>query len=141
MGISQSIQKINFEDVQLVVKNRESYLLINTLPLNEQNCLILNSVLANQEEQIINHHLQNGSKNIKIIIYGKHANDESIYQKYNQFVKLGFQNIYVYPGGMFEWLLLQDIYVSNEFMTTIKHLDILKYKPRQILNIALLSRF
>ena len=31
MGNSQSIQKINFEDVQYVLKNNETHLLINTL--------------------------------------------------------------------------------------------------------------
>ena len=29
---------------------------------------------------------------------------------------------------MFEWLLLQDIYGDDEFPTTTKELDILKYK-------------
>ena len=141
MGNSQSIQKINFEDVQKVVKNHDSYLLINTLPENEQYCLILNSVNAQQEENIINQHLQRGSKSLNIIIYGRNAKDETIYTKYYQLLKLGFRDIYLYPGGLFEWLLLQDIYGTDEFMTTSKHLDILKYKPRQLLNVALLTQF
>jgi hypothetical protein len=40
---------------------------------------------------------------------------------------------------MFEWLLLQDIYGAAEFPTTKKELDLLKYKPSQLLNIALLE--
>ena len=139
MGSEQSIPKINFEDMQMVVKQRESHLLIQTLPINEQYCLILNSVLANQEEQIINQHLQRGSKGVKIVIYGRNANDETIYKKYTQLVKLGFHQVYIYPGGLFEWLLLQDIYGADEFMTTSKHLDILKYKPRQMLNVGLIT--
>ena len=42
--------------------------------------------------------------------------------------ELGFKNIYVYIGGIFEWLLLQDIYGDEQFPTTIKIIDILKYK-------------
>jgi len=83
--------------------------------------------------------LKNGNKSIKIIIYGKNSNDEKIYKKYNQLISLGFYNIYLYVGGMFEWLLLQDIYGSTEFPTTKKELDILKYKPNKVLNISLLE--
>jgi len=37
--------------------------------------------------------------------------------------------VHIYPGGIFEWLLLQDIYGDDMFKTTSKELDILKYKP------------
>ena len=139
MGNGQSIKKVNFEDVQRVVKNYDSYLLINTFPINEQHCLITNSILASQEEQIINHHLERRSTNVKIVIYGKNSSDETILKKYHQLLKLGFSNVYVYPGGMFEWLLLQDIFGSDEFMITSKQLDLLKYKPHPMLNVALLK--
>jgi 23S rRNA pseudoU1915 N3-methylase RlmH len=138
MGLSQSIQKVNFEDVQRVIKTRDA-LLINTFPESEQNCLISNTVIAQQEEEIINQHLLRGSRSIKIIIYGKNTNDETLQKKYIQLQKLGFNNIYVYLGGMFEWLLLQDIYGSDEFITTSKTLDILKFKPRQVMNVQLLG--
>ena len=58
----------------------------------------------------------------------------SIYDKYEQLSKLGLINIYIYPGGIFEWLCLQDIYGDELFPTTKKELDILKYKPRSKLN-------
>jgi hypothetical protein len=139
MGNSQSIQKINFEDVQFVLKNPESHLLINTLPDTEQICLLPNTIHAEQEETLINKYLKNGLKNIKIIIYGRNCNDEKIYTKYNQLNSLGFYNIYIYSGGLFEWLLLQDIYGTNEFPTTKKELDLLKFKSNKILNISLLE--
>jgi hypothetical protein len=139
MGNSQSIQKINFEDIQYVLKNPESHLLINTLPETEQMCLLPNSVHASQEEVIINKYLSNGLKNIKIIIYGRNSNDEKIYTKCSQLTSLGFYNVYIYTGGLFEWLLLQDIYGAQEFPTTKKELDLLKYKPNKILNISLLE--
>ncbi len=139
MGNNQSIQKVNFEDIQYTIKNPETNILINTLNDNEQECLILNTIKAANEEAIINQLLKNGNKSVKIIIYGKNSNDEKIHKKYNQLMSLGFFNIYLYVGGMFEWLLLQDIYGSLEFPTTKKELDILKYKPNKILNISLLE--
>jgi len=139
MGNTQSIQKINFEDVQYVLKNSESNLLINTLPDTEQLCLLPNTIHASQEEVVINKYLTNGLKNIRIIIYGRNCNDEKIYTKYNQLKSLGFYNVFIYTGGLFEWLMLQDIYGDNEFPTSKKEIDILKYKPPQFLNIQLLE--
>ena len=138
MGNSQSIKKINFEDMQTVIKNPEVYLIINTLPPSEQSCLIVNTTLASDEETIINQFMK-ANKNVRVIIYGKNCNDDSTNKKYQQLLSLGFYNIYLYNGGMFEWLLLQDIYGKELFPTTKKELDLLKYKPNQLLNIALLE--
>jgi len=139
MGGSQSIQKINFEDIQFVLKNKESFILINTLLEAEQDCLISGTISINKEIDIINHCIKNGKKHIKLIIYGKNSNDEKIYEKYNQLSSLGFYNIYIYSGGLFEWLLLQDVYGAPDFPTTKKELNILKYKPNKVLNIPLLE--
>ena len=135
MGNSQSIQKINFEDMQTAYKNPEVYLLMNTLPFSEQSCLILNTLTPQKEETLMNRYL-NSNKNIRIIVYGRNSSDETIYKKYNQLVNLGFTNVYLYLGGIFEWLLLQDIYGFDDFPTTSRQLDILKYKPSQKLNIS-----
>ena len=135
MGNSQSIQKINFEDMQTAYKNPEIYLLMNTLPLSEQLCLISNTLTPQKEETLMNHYL-NSNKNIRIIVYGRNSNDETIYKKYNQLINLGFTSVYLYLGGLFEWLLLQDIYGFDNFPTTSRHLDLLKYKPNQKLNIS-----
>ena len=140
MGNSQSSSiKINYEDVQFIIKNPEGHLLINTLSTTEQNCLIVNTININNEENIINTCIKRGAKDIKIIIYGKNSNDEKLYNKYNQLTSLGFYNVYVYTGGLFEWLMLQDIYGEKEFPTTKKELDILKYKPNKVLNVPLLE--
>ena len=128
MGNTDSFQKLNFENIKDIIKGPRSYLLINTLPTNEQSCLIYTTTIASDEEDIINKHCKNNIKDIKIIIYGKNCNDSTLNQKYKQLHSLGFINIYIYLGGMFEWLLLQDIYGSSEFLTTTRQLDILKYK-------------
>lgn len=138
MGNTQSMKKINFEDMQNVIKNPEIYLIINTLPPSEQNCLIVNTILANDEEVIVNKFVKE-NKNIRIIIYGKNCNDETINKKYQQLNSIGFYNIFVYTGGMFEWLMLQDIYGKELFPTTKKELDLLKYKSNQLLSIGLLE--
>jgi len=126
MGSGQSsVKKVNFEDIQEMSKD---YILINTLSVNEQGCLIKNTLPVDKEEQVINSLLKN-YKEQKIYIYGKNSNDESIYKKYEQILSLGLTEVYVYPGGLFEWLLLQDIYGDDTFPTNKKELDILKYKP------------
>ena len=139
MGNSQSSQKINYEDVQYVIKNSELHILINTLNEIEQVCLIPNTVNINKEVELINQFIKMGNKQVKIIIYGRNCNDEKIYAKYNQLSSLGFYNVYIYTGGLFEWLMLQDIYGENEFPTTKRELDILKFKPNKVLNIPLLE--
>ena len=47
------------------------------------------------------------------------------YTKHKQLSELGFTNVSLYVGGMFEWLLLQDIYCEENFPTTQKESDIL----------------
>jgi 23S rRNA pseudoU1915 N3-methylase RlmH len=131
--------KINYEDIQYVLKNPEGHLLINTLSETEQDCLISNTMNIKNEENIINSCIKNGRKDIKIIIYGKNCNDEKTINKYNQLTSLGFYNVYIYVGGMFEWIMLQDIYGEKEFPTTKKDLDILNYKPYKVLNVQLLE--
>ena len=138
MGNSQSFQKIGFEDIQIVIKNHETYLLINTLLESEQNCLIVNTVPISQEETLINKYIVS-NKRIRIVIYGKHNLDDTVVKKNQQLLSLGFSNIFIYVGGLFEWLILQDIYGKDEFPTTSKQLDLLKYKPRSVLNIQMLE--
>jgi hypothetical protein len=141
MGNSQSAKKINYEDIQTVVKNPEIYMLINTLPLNNQECLISTTVSVDKEEAIINKYLKE-NVGIKIIVYGKNCNDELVDKKYQQLLALGFNNIYTYMGGLFEWLLLHDVYGKELFPVNnkdSKNIDILKFKPHSVLNISLIE--
>jgi len=140
MGNSNSIQKVNFEDVQYLLNKKDNYLLINTLSEMEQDCLITTTITAEKEVELLNSYLKTQHKYMtKIIIYGKNSNDDKIHTKYNQLVSLGFYNVYIYTGGLFEWMLLQDIYGEKEFQTTKKELDILKFKPNKKLGIELLE--
>lgn len=121
---------IGFDDVLIAIHNPNTYLLINTLPQNEQDCLIQNTLSISEEETAVNEMLtQYESVVRKIILYGKNATDTSVEKKRAQLNGLGIGDVYVYSGGIFEWMLLQDIYGEREFPTTKKVLDILKYKP------------
>jgi len=154
MGSNHSKNKINYEDVQHAYKfsyknndnynnhndDHKKYIIINTMDKHLQLCLIQNTISIQHEEETINSILNNkyqfsNSNDITVIIYGMNSNDESIYSKYEQLVKLGIKNVFIYTGGMFEWLLLQDIYGYDLFPTTSRELDILKYKPRKHFNL------
>jgi hypothetical protein len=134
MGNNTSIRKINCEDMQKACKNTKNYIIINTLEPTMQNCLIANTTKIENEEALINSIIKK-SNSSPIIVYGKNSNDEKVYKKYEQLIKLGFINVNIYVGGMFEWLLLQDIYGNELFPTTSKELDILKYKSQQVFDV------
>jgi hypothetical protein len=142
MGNSHSMKKINYEDMQTVVKNPEIYMLINTLPVDGQDCLISTTVSVDKEEAIINKYLKE-NRGIRIIVYGKNCNDELVDKKYQQLLALGFNNVYAYMGGLFEWVLLQDIYSKDLFpvnnTNSKKNIDILKFKAHSVLNISLIE--
>jgi len=145
---SSSISKVNYEDMQCMCRTAtplqeheyskysnyyaptHPWLLINTLPPGMQGCLIPGTLPIDEEEVAINALIAaSEGKTREIIVYGKNANDDTLHKKYQQLMGLGFRNVRVYPGGMFEWLLLQDIYGAASFPTTSKELDLLKYKP------------
>jgi len=132
--------KIGYEDVLYAIENNTNHFLINTLDMNLQTCLIKSTLSAENETSILNQVIDKTQfKEIIIIVYGCNSSDISVDTKYKQLIELGFTNVYIYSGGMFEWLLLQDIYGQDNFPTTTSDLDILKYKPRSKLNIPLLK--
>ena len=128
----EALNKINYENIQELIKNSDNNYIINTLENNLQDVLIPKTINYYEEENIINSLISNYNFNEVIIIYGKNSSDETIIKKYMQLKKYGFINIYIYSGGMFEWLLLQDIYGKDLFPTKGYTLDILRYKPKKI---------
>ena len=70
-----------------------------------------------------------------IIIYGKNSTDSSAIKKYDQLVKLGIKDVYIYYGGLFEWLLLNELYGNEEFpVTNNSNIDLLQYRPKSLFN-------
>ena len=76
MGNTQSMKKINFEDVQYVIKNPDNHLLINTLNEDECNLGITNTKNIQQEVELINKFLKNGNKNIKTVCFPRNIQTE-----------------------------------------------------------------
>lgn len=128
---SSSIKKVNFENIIDYQKN-SSGLLISTLPQGNHSGLIANTIPSNEEESIINNALYSNKK-IEIYIYGKNSHDMTIVSKAKQLTELGFSNVYIYIGGLFEWLLLQEIYGDDNFKTIAVEIDLLKYRPPKAL--------
>jgi hypothetical protein len=89
--------KIGFEDIKFAIQNPDKYILINTLGINEQSCLIKNTVPFDLEEKMVNDLLDKFEFNSRtFLIYGKNTSDSSVDTKYNQLRGLGFSNIYIY---------------------------------------------
>jgi hypothetical protein len=130
------VPKVSYEDIQMVIYRnshvQHSTLLINTLPPSLQHCLIKTTLDIRFEERVINA-LIHKKPDIMIIVYGKNSNDITILHKYDQLVKLGFTNVHIYTGGIFEWMLLHEIYGKDLFKITKYEIDILRYRPKSVL--------
>lgn len=116
---SVSISTIHFEQLNNTLS--DNILLISTLPIDEQDCLIHKTVDAVYETNIIS----SCNKDTSIIIYGRNHNDKTSYTKYAQLKKLGYTNVSIYTGGLCEWVLLNNYYGKNNFKLTNECKDLL----------------
>ena len=138
MGNSHSVQKINFEYMQEEINSKNSYI-ISTLPIEKQDCLIQGTLKPDREVELLNSNLKSNTS-IRLIVYAMNACDESLATKCHQLLQLGFTNLHVYAGGLFEWLLLQDIYGEELFPTTMTCGDHLKFKGNKSNRLLLLNK-
>lgn len=123
---------IGFEDVLHALKTQDEYVLVNTLPATNQSVLIQGTLAASDEEAFINEYLNKYVEKTKtIVLYGLHSCDPTVHEKRTQLLSLGISDVVIYAGGLFEWLLLQDIYGLNEFPTKGTATDLLAYRPRR----------
>lgn len=107
-----------------------SVVLINTLPLDQQDCLIAGTLSARREEAAINALLEAGrSKSVVIVVYGAHHSDPTVWTKLRHLQDIGFSRSVVYAGGLFEWMLLQNAHGNDEFPTRGKELNLLRHLP------------
>tara|TARA_Y100000022_G_C13004055_1_gene263669 strand:- start:156 stop:572 length:417 start_codon:yes stop_codon:yes gene_type:complete len=129
------INRVGFEDIKKIIQ-RDTHLLINTLQSQEQDILIKGTVNMNDEETVINEILGNYRIPDKpIVLYGRNCCDTTVETKFEQIQNLGMKDIYVYYGGLFEWLLLNELYGDDDFplSKTTDTIDIHKYRPLPIL--------
>jgi hypothetical protein len=102
-------------------------LLITTIPITFMTShvkrggipLIEGTVAPEREEAYINELLDTLDSgaigDLLVVVYGQNAMDKSVIEKARQLKSFGFSNVCIYPGGMFEWCLLQDVYGNKEF--------------------------
>jgi len=124
MGIMYSLPSYKYYEVKDKMKD---VIFINTMSIERQYCLIKGTIKANVEEEFMNKLLKT-NKNKEIIIYGIHHTDLTVIKKYNQLKKLGFKNVHIYFGGMYEWLLLQEVFGNINFEIDGSLKDIIDYK-------------
>jgi hypothetical protein len=120
------VKYVNFHFVEDSIKSEDA-VIINTMSEELQNPLIWNTTRADDEEMVINSLIEKCKFNHLILIYGKNSTDTSVEDKYKQLKQLNFKHVYIYRGGMFEWLLLQEIYGKTKFSTTSDEINLLKY--------------
>jgi hypothetical protein len=117
------VQKIGFDDVLYMINQAKTaagnrFIIINTMSAVDQDFLIRRTISYQIEESRINEILDDFRTDLDqyiIVVYGRNCADDTVERKYQQLAKLGFRNVYVYYGGMFEWLLLQDVYGEDCF--------------------------
>lgn len=134
MGNTGSTTQItaNYEDIQrgIIIKNG---ILIHTM--DDEIILISGTTSISNETQRINKLLDDREYDTNIIIYGKNTDDyESLAKKRTQLLTLGFRNVWIYPGGIFEWILLQDVFGKTQFPTTTTVNDIIKSRPKSVIH-------
>ena len=131
-----TINRVGFEDVKKII-HTNTHLLINTMKSQEQDILIKGTIGVNDEETVINEILNDYRVPDKtIVLYGRNCCDTTVETKFEQIQNLGMKDIYVYYGGLFEWLLLNELYGDDDFpvaKTTTASIDIQKYRPLPIL--------
>jgi rhodanese-related sulfurtransferase len=121
------LQRVNFEDVQSAQQG--AALIINVMHENEQAVLIAGTVKPCDEVEAVNDALR---RKFPIIVYGRHANDVAAEAKCAQLRALGSRS-FLYAGGLFEWLMLQDIFGAEQFSTTGNKLDLLDFITKTVL--------
>lgn len=133
MGNAQQIQKCAFEDIQVAQRGGMGGgggpPLLYTFS-HEGGCMIRGTLSPAEEERRVNGFIRERRMGEPIILYGRNTNDARVVEKYQTLVNYGFTNVFVYIGGLFEWLCLQDIYGDDEFPTTAPELDLLRFRPQ-----------
>ena len=115
------LERATFDDLM-----NASYLIINVLNDTEQDVLIQGTVPCTEEVVQVEKAIQ--EKRV-IIIYGRNNHDDKVWIKYAQLKKLGGK-AKVYVGGLFEWILLQELYGNERFPLTSYKFDPYQYSPK-----------
>ena len=124
MGNHQSVSdRVNFDDV---VSKEATTILINVMEDVDQNVLIKGTVPCNDEVAEVQKAILERST---VIVYGRNCHDDRVFSKYVQIKKLGGKPK-VYLGGLFEWMLLHEVYGNDRFPLTTDKFELYQYRPK-----------
>lgn len=112
--IYSSYNNCNYIQLQEKIENKNQVVLLTTLSTNDY--LIKGTIHVNLECDFVNN-LAKKDKSKEIVVYGKDHLDMRVIKKYNELKKIGFVNVSIYFGGLFEWALLQETYGKSNFQT------------------------
>jgi hypothetical protein len=115
------LERATFDDVR-----DARYLVINVLSEAEQDVLIQGTVSCTDEVAAVEEAIK--EKRV-IIVYGRNNHDDRVWLKHAQLKKLGGK-AKVYVGGLFEWILLQELYGNERFPLTSYKFDPYQYSPK-----------
>jgi hypothetical protein len=132
MGAGKSTltdQLVSFKTLQEMTPNM---VLIHTFKPEEQHCLIRGSLTAAKEMAMVQELMSDSTtRDVMMVVYGRNYMDPKPYQQADHLRQLGFRRVYVYAGGLFEWLMLHDLYGAEAFplvkTDSTKDEDPLKY--------------
>lgn len=106
-GNSSAIKKIGHQYV------KQTKILITSM--TTPTYLIQGTIPVEEEELVVNEFIKQGKYSTSITVYGMNSNDDTAMHKCEKLKGFGFTNIQLYTGGLFEWLLLGDIYGETNF--------------------------
>ena len=126
--------KVSYETV-LALSGSIDVVVISTLPETLQECLIPGTTPCVREEKHVNGILEQKRQGLyTVIVYGANHLDATVERKCAQMRKMGFRSVHAYTGGMFEWLLLHEVYGEENFGVEQSSRsgvpDILAFRPR-----------
>jgi len=88
-------------------------LILSTMITQRGSPFILGTLSKQLEEVTLSAMLRTKRFNIPILVYGHNSFDKTVETMCNILLNRGFTHVFVYIGGMFEWLLLNKLYGNN----------------------------
>ena len=92
--------------------------MISTLPAAQQGCLIAGTIPVSEETATVSTLLAGQRSRRRLIVYGASSSDDTALRKAEQLISLGFADVFVYRGGLLEWLLLREVYGADWYGVT-----------------------
>ena len=103
---------IGSEDLKLLMRKHNAHL-FNGLPIGYTNCNIKGTVDPENAKEYIKN--LNKEKDL-VIVYCANATCSASHSFASKELR-GFKNKFLYTGGLYEWLLLQNFYSEKKFPT------------------------